>query len=164
LPPELSPANGVPMPRGAGFLLTDFSSGGVLGSSMLQFTDGPPRERNQTPSNAPERAPAGTSQCTQYIRFRTELPMLASQFSVHPEPEVLDADGTPEVPNLLVPTFNPLAQLFSPFLRLQTVCCNRSTLLSSAGKFRFPMACATGLATGSGGIRGRSAPAHSPRK
>ena len=59
--PELSPANGVLTPGAAGFLETDFASGRELESSMMQFRDGPEADATQTPSNTPERAPAGTS-------------------------------------------------------------------------------------------------------
>jgi hypothetical protein len=38
--PELSPANDVPTPAGAGFLLTTSSSFGDLEWSMVQFKDG----------------------------------------------------------------------------------------------------------------------------
>ena len=47
------------MPRGAGFLLTDFSSGGVLGSSMLQFTDGPPRGTKSDPIECTRESACG---------------------------------------------------------------------------------------------------------
>ena len=73
--PELSPANGALTPGAAGFLETDFASGRELESSMMQFRNGPEADETKTPSNTPESAPAGTSQCRQYIRLsgRTEL-------------------------------------------------------------------------------------------
>jgi hypothetical protein len=68
--PELSPTNGVPTPRAAGFLETDLSSGRDLESCMMRFRNGPEIDQTKTPPNTPDRsAPAGTSQCRQYIRF-----------------------------------------------------------------------------------------------
>jgi len=86
--PELSPANGVLTPGGAGFLVKDWSSGRDLESSMLRFRNGPEADETKTPSEKPGRAPAATSQCTQYIRLSGWTDRLASHFSVYPQPSV----------------------------------------------------------------------------